>query len=749
MQHKILPFLVLIFFPVLGMSQRLLEIRDAGSGTPLVGATVTRPATDDLSYSDSTGTVRIDWPVGTLVEVAYVGYRKEQILLTKAPSQVVRLRPAALDLPAASVVGFRDNRPRAEVAGSIEVLDSAALRQFSQEGLLPAMNRLPGVRFEQRSPGSYRISVRGSTLRSPFGVRNIKVYWNGIPFTDPGGDTNLNFLDLSNIDRLELIKGPAGSLYGAGTAGTLLLSSDVAEGYGAEVSRTEGSYGFSRTTARLDLPTPGATYQLRFSEERTDGYRVHSNLNRRTAQLSTTLRPSANRRIDLHLLYTNLFYQIPGGLNPEQYADDPRQARPGSVETNASINYDNLLLGATHHWNQGRWSNQTTLYGTGFYFDHPFNVDYKRETNLGGGGRTAFDYTLPLRGGVLRLSAGAESQVQLRMGQNFGNVAGRPGALNFSDEILSSQTLGFAQASLDLTGGWTFTAGLSGNDPSYDVDRTFQRDGDPERVGSDFDPAWAPRLAVAKRWPLLTLHASVSNGFSPPTLDEFRTNEGSINTTLAPERGRSYEAGLRGRDRGNRLSYELTAFYFQLDETIVSFQDERGTQLFRNAGQTDQRGLEAALNLTLVDNPGGWLRYLDWYGSYTYHDFSYADYIRGGEDFSGNRLPGTAPHTFTQVLNARVGPGFYADLYWNFTDAIPLNDAGTVRAEAYHLVRAKVGWRGPLLASVRLDVFAGSNNLLDQRFSLGNDLNPQFGNRYFQPAADRTFFAGVRFSFAR
>ncbi|MEJ0103149.1 MAG: hypothetical protein WDO19_11585 [Bacteroidota bacterium] len=44
------------------------------------------------------------------------------------------------------------------------------------------MNNTPGVRMEERSPGSYRLNLRGSTLRSPFGVRNVKVYlgWNSI-----------------------------------------------------------------------------------------------------------------------------------------------------------------------------------------------------------------------------------------------------------------------------------------------------------------------------------------------------------------------------------------------------------------------------------------------------------------------------------------------------------------------------------------------------------------------------------------
>ena len=73
--------------------------------------------------------------------------------------------------------------------------------------------------MEERSPGSYRMNIRGSTLRSPFGVRNVKIYWDEIPFTDAGGNTYLNQLSYYNFNSLEVIKGPGGSVYGAGTGG--------------------------------------------------------------------------------------------------------------------------------------------------------------------------------------------------------------------------------------------------------------------------------------------------------------------------------------------------------------------------------------------------------------------------------------------------------------------------------------------------------------------------------------------------
>ena len=99
--------------------------------------------------------------------------------------------------------------------------------------------------MEERSPGSYRFNIRGSSLRSPFGVRNVKVYYNDIPLTDPGGQTYLNNLGFYNYTSVEIIKGPGSSLYGAGTGGVMLIDGfDGKAANGITANYTVGSFGY-------------------------------------------------------------------------------------------------------------------------------------------------------------------------------------------------------------------------------------------------------------------------------------------------------------------------------------------------------------------------------------------------------------------------------------------------------------------------------------------------------------------------
>ncbi|MFT6001033.1 MAG: iron complex outermembrane receptor protein [Neolewinella sp.] len=644
--------------------------------------------------------------------------------------------------PPATITAY-GNSPEIGTAAPVELLRKEALVRYDKSSLLSGLNRVPGVRFEERATASYRIAIRGSSLRAPFGVRNTQVYWNGIPFGEPGGDVPLNFLDAVNIDRVQIIKGPSGGFYGPGTAGTLLLNTQSIQQQGqvaqqahyANASITTGSYGFLRADATIQRSKENGTWnQFRVGYQQTDGYRDHSAMDRLTLQYTSTLRgQKTGTKTALHALYTKLDYELPGGLNPEQYAENPRQARPGSADKNASIHYHNLLLGLTDERSVGKWKLQSALYTTGFYFDHPFNFDYKREANLGTGGRIALRRLLR---NDLALALGVESRLQYRNGQNFTNPDGTgPGDLNFSDEIYSRQGLAFGQL-VYTPGAWDFHLGLSSSQLDYTVDRTFSAEGETGKTDFNANRPVSLRLAAGRKFDFGYLYLSRTDGFSPPSLDEFRTNEGSLNVDLDPEVGTNYELGFTANVAG-KFFPSFNVFHFALDEAITSFSDEQGRQLFRNAGKTRQQGIEFSATWNAISSTEKAIG-LSFFTSYTYYNFTYLELERGGTDFSGQHIPGAAPHTLNFEVSANLKNGLRLDVFHNYTDAIPLNDGNDVFADSFHLLRAKLSY--PFKS---FNVFVAGSNLLDQRMSFGNDLNPRFGRRYFQPAPGRNWQVGV------
>jgi iron complex outermembrane receptor protein len=141
--------------------------------------------------------------------------------------------------------------------------------------------------------------------------------------------------------------------------------------------------------------------------------------------------------------------------------------------------------------------------------------------------------------------------------------------------------------------------------------------------------------------------------------------------------------------------------------------------------------------------PSSWLQTLNVSLAHTYSLFAYNEYKRLGVDYSGNQLPGVPRHTFSLLTNLQFKPGFYLNASWYYNSSIPLNDANTFRAEAFHLLGAKAGYRYEKTnQKLWFHLYGGADNLLDVKYSLGNDINA-VGNRFFNAAPGRNFYAGV------
>ena len=77
---------------------------------------------------------------------------------------------------------------------------------------------------------------------------------------------------------------------------------------------------------------------------------------------------------------------------------------------------------------------------------------------------------------------------------------------------------------------------------------------------------------------------------------------------------------------------------------------------------------------------------------------------------------------------------------------MPLNDGNTVFSDKFHLLQIKSTWDWNVSPAMQIQFFAGVDNVLNESYSLGNDINA-FGNRYFNPAATRNYYAGAKLEF--
>jgi iron complex outermembrane receptor protein len=646
------------------------------------------------------------------------------------------------------VQGYGYNRPLSEVPASIVMLDQRDLQRFGNTSLLPAINTIPGVRMEERSPGSYRFSMRGSSLRSPFGVRNVKIYWNDLPFTDPGGNTYLNLFDFNSVDALEAIKGPGSSLYGAGTGGVLLLKNTSALKTGVEASSLVGSFGLLQYSLKATTRSSRSGIQLRYAHQESDGYRQQTAMLRDVVQAQGDFYAEKST-FSVNMLYSDLLYQTPGGLTLQQFKNDPKQARPaggpnpGAVEQHATVYNKTFFTGFNHQyeWND-RWSNKTGVYGTFTQFKNPAIRNYERRTEQSFGGRTNTQY----RFSHGKLNFGAEFQHGFSPVSVYDNNQGISGDQQSADEISITTYFGFAQAEFFLPADMFLTVGASLN--KLNVNFTRLSDTPPLLEERKFKAVFSPRVALLKKiTPDLSAYASFSQGYSPPTVQELYPSAGYFDRNLDPERGNNFELGLRGNFVNKTFTLDITAYDFQLDKTIVIRRTEDDAEYFINAGNTSQRGVEAQLAWSPTIRPASWLSAFRVWTSYTRVDYTFKDYLKviAADDttnLSGKSLTGVPPTIMTGGIDLAIKAGLYLNITYSYTDEIPLQDENTEYAGSYSLLNGRLGYKRSW-TRFALDLFTGIDNALDERYSLGNDLNAP-GGRYYNAAPAVNYYAGIK-----
>ena len=650
--------------------------------------------------------------------------------------------PDSSSLKEVVVKAYFAEEPLLKVPASLSVVGLQTLHVHQPYSLVAAVNTVPGVRMEERSPGSYRLSFRGSLLRSPFGVRNVKVYLGDFILTDASGNTYLNLLDPAAAAGIEVVKGPEGSIYGANSGGVVLIhpvAGRSLKGTDGAATLTAGSYGLFRENVTVRTAGNRLSLSLQQAYQSSDGYRQHSNHQREYLHLLSGWRYGAGNELKALLLYSDLYYQTPGGLNLLQFQDDPRASRPNASLLKASIRNQTVLTGLANTWKMApnlRHFASLTASTTGF--TNPTFANYEQRDERSIGLRTYFDLR-PVHAPV-SAQLGLELQKTAADIETFKNNSGERGDKLDADDLQARQGFGFVRFSAEPVPHLSVESALSVNLYRYSYHNPSGGDSWNKRK---FEQELMPRIAASYVLTRkLALRASLSRGYSPPTLEEVNPSGQTINTAIQAEKGWNHEAGWRLSLLNGRFYWDMVYFYFALKDAIVRRFDQDDREFYVNAGSTRQQGIESELSVRLIEQRDGRLFRNVWFkNSFTYSHFRFGNYVNSAGDFSGNRLTGVPAAMVVSACSASVKGGFMLFLEHNFSSSLPLNDASSEWARPYHLLSSKLAWKMPIRRRT-VELFAGVDNMLNTRYSLGNDLNA-FGNRYYNPAATRNYYFGV------
>jgi len=733
------------------------SIYDSQTKQALAGVSIKNSKDQLLAESDQYGHFSFQHSgADQIIRFVLVGFKTQELNYTaKEGTLNIQLDADESNLNEVRVTGFAGNRSKKETAGAIALITSKDINRGSGMSFQQALNSVPGVRMDQSTLSEARISIRGNGVRSSFGLRNIKVYLNDIPVTEADGTTRIEALDVNSIGRAEVIKGPASSIYGAGTGGVInfqLQRSPYGE-QSFEASALAGSYGLHKLAATFRSGGDQINSYVSYGWQEYDGYRQHSNDMRRFLSGNFQLFPSNKRIITLLLNRTTQYSQIPGSLTASQVAADPEQANASNLDKQAGRyqTWTRVGLGQLYKFND-RFSNSTSVFTYSYDLNHPLPYAYLRNFYQSYGGRTSFTYDAGFDVLPTRFIVGTEFNQGLTKGTQYVNNQGKEGALTANIDYRNTQYSLFYQSETKLGSRTLLTLGLSYNSLKYDVSNYLL----PAQSGiKDFNPQATPRIALSHNFSeALSLHASVSSGFSPPSSSEVKNVDGSINPNLQAEKALNYEINAKGNLFHSRFSYDLALFKMDMKGELIAQSVQQGITIYNNAGKTSHNGAELALSWqALKPEDKNIIASLRPFVALTYSDFKFRDYQtlnaanQVTASYNGNKLTGVAPWVLSAGLDLETQFGLYVNLNYYYNDKMPLNDRNTDYNPSYGVAGAKLGYKKQLNKSFEMNIYGGVDNILNESYSSILSLNAigVSGGQpaYFNPSPKRNGYAGL------
>ncbi len=744
------------------------KITDGRTNEPLSGARILVSGTQVGAVSNAKGEFQLEIPANAeSLTISYIGYEGQTIKVSALPADkrlVISLNPTGFALAEIVVNGLENKRKMTEVAGSITVVQSQEIQRYDNTSLQNAFNAIPGVRMESSMPGgSTRLSIRGSLLRSPFGIRGVKGYWNEIPLSDAGNNMPYDVLEPTILGSMEVIKGPVGSIYGAGTGGVILFSSALPQ-YGersVEASFSAGSFGLVRYGVVAKVANEIGAFHVSYTDQTYGGYRPNGGSYRRVFNATGQIHTGDKGTLSFFAYNAQRRFDIPGPLTKAELDANPFQSLPYAITAQTRLVSDASNIGVSCNYNflDNLTATASVYVNHSATPEHPTGStaaagSYFKGQNTSVGGRGKVIWTPNFGEVKARVIAGGEFQRDRSWSQSFRvNAQGelQPNQLTDYNEVRTAQTMFFAQAEIDLPLEFILTAGASLNSLSYDVVDLLNAGAANQTRLLTVPTALAPRVALVKKLfkndgGELAAHASLSRGFSPPTRGEI-SSTGVLNLGLRPEDGTNIEVGVRGSLLENRLNIDVTGYMMRLDNIIISRRDVSDRSVFENAGGSTQNGIEAMLSYTLATESDPFFNLSRVWVNYAYQDFTFRDYVIRNDRtntqvvFSGNRLPGISPHTLTSGVDVATKLGFYGNITVFYFDKRFITNANDVSEAGYNLINGKLGYRNRF-GDFTVDVNGGFENLANSLYSSNLRING-FGGRFFDPGAPRNFFGGV------
>ncbi len=628
------------------------------------------------------------------------------------------------------------------------------------------LENVPGL-FLQSRYGNHdvRVSIRGFGSRSNTGIRGVRILLDGIPESEPDGQTRIEAIDFNSIGSIEVVKGNSSSLYTNAPGGVINFINDIYFPYSFATNFNEfGSFDLRRNGVKFGVRTDKYGFLGTYSYHNYKGYRPHSEDYWHIFNTVLDLSPGDGTNLQILGYFVDGLIKLPGSLTKEEFEEDPYQASQREVDRDTKRLTTKGRLGLKFKTTFGKNDNQEIEilpYGTIKYF-HRTSGQYRVMNRYGLGSSFRYINRHTIANLDNEFSVGGDLLYQTGPIEWYQNIGGQKGDQldALTDETIGNNGFYFSNY-LELYGKKLYLL-LTGRYDNVYYEATDQLL-DTRSAFRRFE-AFTPKAALNyKLTQYLAIYTSYGLSFDSPAgneMDNYPTSSNPsilLNPDLKAQKSNNFEIGIKGNIRNPEMQYfsdlvfEATFFNSVIEDEIIPF-EVFGDVFFRNAAKTNRFGVELGADVNIVEG-------LNLQSSYTYSNFSYDEYsaLTVDEeldtltrDFSGNIVPSVPEHNFffslayTHPFTTRI-TGFIRGSM-RFVSGMWVDDANSDKTDDYVLFNAGIGF-DMLFGNFNLLISGGVNNIADKVFVGFININSSNG-RFYEPGEPQNFYAGINLGYA-
>jgi iron complex outermembrane receptor protein len=746
-------------------------ILDAQSQQPLPGVSVAVPGTGIGTTTDANGRFSLATPAGVReLSISFIGYNVQQVRVpADGRALTVRLEAAPVSLQGVVVSASREQEKRTEAPLAIGQVSAQLIADTKATAPYQLLNKVAGVYMVNLGNEQHMMAIR-----QPISTNAVYLYLeDGLPIR-PIGIFNHNALyeiNQAGVRSVEVVKGPASSLYGSNAIGGAVnfLTQRPTPLPTAGISVQGDNFGYRRVDASAS-GTVGklGLYAGGYAARQRNSWQDYTDFDKESWTLRADYAFSPKTRLIGTGTYNYLNTQTPGTLDSLRFYS--RSYASNNRFTNRVVTAVRGSLRLEHDWNPSQQTAFTGFYrynstgqlpsyfisdvrANGVYESSNGQINNQSFTSYGALVQHRADLGLLnsrlIVGGYFDYSPSTYYarylDIQKDVATNF--YTGYTDTGRYLDDYRTNlyNAAAYAQVEVQATEALRVVGGLRYDRVQYKF--TNNLGGSQTTKKASLDNVYnivAPKLGLTYALgPAQGVYANFSTGFQPPETGSLFSSRQTIE--LKQANFANYEVGgwLALLDR--KLYLDLSLYQMEGRNEIVSILQADNTTQSENVGATRHRGIEYTLTYAPISEVNFRLS-----GTNARHTYlEYSEVVAGrNRDYAGNRMVG-APNW---LANAEVFykphfvPGARLGLEYQRVGAYYTNTANTRTYAGYNLLNLRLGYRLPQAALRGLDVWANVLNLSNELYATNATTN-QYGTTYVA-AAPRAFTLGVGYTFA-